>query len=618
MKNLKFFVTLMAVLLMWSGCKEDEVEQLKPDVEIGNVTYNDENTMAFVEVTPSESSVSWYWKNIEKDGTDVEFTKVTGNESTKLEIAVQPGKTYVLSVYSENQSGTSDVKTKEFTTGEGQSVEFSMTIKNVSPFSIDVDVIKGTSCEKYAIGMMPEASYSEDRFIESAKTSFNPEPSYPYQPYNWSDKDDTFNEQTLYKGTLSSNDVSEGVKVYPGEKYYVAACLMDAEGNVSVVKEEVNFPAATVDEVTAGLDVVIDIKDEDITNTSVSATFTAPEACKKILVTVIPGDTSYDELTSDEERNALILSIGNGVNVMPYTGTFTHNFKTILDYGAKYMVCAIPIDENGKIGNIACKKFSAKTPELDGTGSITSATVVSAENNKDIIVTMKVSDNVNKVRVYYATDKEYLGQMNDMDMIMSDDINDYLRTDYTKAEVEAGIQLYVPESMLGEGYHIFASTIDTDGKISKPQDVVLLSNPSSEGIFQTTKPEEEGITFDGTGKATLIVEETSNDGMEVAGTFKVVKGENSEKVFRLYVADEHPENVEELVQKYFSDYPELPALVKELDFDENGQYEEAFSSWLVYDAKYGGQLLMIVTMDSNNKFKITSYYSAGSGAAVNY
>lgn len=227
----------MAVLLMWSGCKEDEVEQLKPDVEIGNVTYNDENTMAFVEVTPSESSVSWYWKNIEKDGTDVEFTKVTGNESTKLEIAVQPGKTYVLSVYSENQSGTSDVKTKEFTTGEGQSVEFSMTIKNVSPFSIDVDVIKGTSCEKYAIGMMPDASYSEDRFIESAKTSFNPEPSYPYQPYNWSDKDDTFNEQTLYKGTLSSNDVSEGVKVYPGEKYYVAACLMDAEGNVSVVKE---------------------------------------------------------------------------------------------------------------------------------------------------------------------------------------------------------------------------------------------------------------------------------------------------------------------------------------------------------------------------------------------
>lgn len=613
MKKISFLVPLIAMLLMWTGCTEEEKEQLKPDVILGDVSFNEDNTMAYVEVTPSETSMAWYWKSVEKDGEDVDYKKVSGNESCKLEIPVSPETTYILSVYSENVAGISEVKTKEFTTGESQNVEtgeFAMNIKNVSPYTLDVDVIKGAACEKYAIAMFPITTYVEEQFIESSLTSFNPNTSYPMQPFNWSDKDATFNEQTLYKGTLATSDENNGIKVVPGEKYYIAAYLLDKEGNGSVVKEEVEIPAATVDFVTAGLDVTIDIKDEDITNTSVKATFTASAECKKILVTVIPGNQTYDEFATDEEKNAFITTIGNGVNVRSYTEPFSYQFKTILDNGVQYMVCAIPFNEEGKMGNIVCKKFSTKTPELDGSGTIETATVTLAENG-NINVTMTPSANVEKVRVYCAPKDDYNKVKDEMDMVMADDINAFMRKDYDVDQVEAGIELNVNHP--GDKYYVIASTIDADGKISKPLNIVTVSGSSTDYI-QTQAPEEEETgSFDGVGQATLSVKETSNDGAMAAGSYKVVKGANAVKVFRVLKAGEFPKNVETVAQEAI-----VNDTMIELTFDENNEYENTFEYWEIPFETWGGQLLIIVTLDTENKYKITSYYSAGSGAAVNY
>lgn len=612
MKNLKFLVPLMAMLLMWTGCTEEEKELLKPDVEIGNITFNEDNTKAYIEVTPSETTMAWYWKNVEKDGEDVEYTRVSDNESYRLEIPVSPATTYTFSVYSENVAGVSEVKTKDFTTGESQvvdSVEFSMNIKNVSPYTLDVDVVKGSSCEKYVIAMIPATIYNEKQFIESSITSLNPNPSYPLQPYNWSDKDATFNEQTLCKDKLSTSDENKGVKVNPGEKYYIAAYLVDKEGNDSVVKEELQVPAATVDYVTAGLDVTIDIKDEDITNTSVKATFTAPAECKKILITVIPSGQTYDELTTVEEKNDFIALVGNGVNVRSYTEPFSYQFKTILDYGTEYMVCAIPFNEEGKMGNIVCKKFSSKKPELTGTGTIQSANVTLAENG-NISVSMTPSSNVKTVRVYYGTEKDYNAVKNDMDMVMADDINEFMRADYSVEQIQAGIELHVNHP--GDKYYVIASTIDTDDKISKPQNIVSISNVGDEYI-QTKDPEEETVTFDGVGQATLTVQETSNDGAMVAGNYKVVKGADAVKVFRVLMSGEFPENVETVAQNAI-----IENNMTELTFNDNNEYEGTFEYWEVPFEQWGGQLLIIVTLDANNKYKITSYYSAGSQNAVNY
>lgn len=602
----------MAMLLMWTGCTEEEKELLKPDVEIGNITFNEDNTKAYIEVTPSETTMAWYWKNVEKDGEDVEYTRVSDNESYRLEIPVSPATTYTFSVYSENVAGVSEVKTKDFTTGESQvvdSVEFSMNIKNVSPYTLDVDVVKGSSCEKYVIAMIPATIYNEKQFIESSITSLNPNPSYPLQPYNWSDKDATFNEQTLCKDKLSTSDENKGVKVNPGEKYYIAAYLVDKEGNDSVVKEELQVPAATVDYVTAGLDVTIDIKDEDITNTSVKATFTAPAECKKILITVIPSGQTYDELTTVEEKNDFIALVGNGVNVRSYTEPFSYQFKTILDYGTEYMVCAIPFNEEGKMGNIVCKKFSSKKPELTGTGTIQSANVTLAENG-NISVSMTPSSNVKTVRVYYGTEKDYNAVKNDMDMVMADDINEFMRADYSVEQIQAGIELHVNHP--GDKYYVIASTIDTDDKISKPQNIVSISNVGDEYI-QTKDPEEETVTFDGVGQATLTVQETSNDGAIVAGNYKVVKGADAVKVFRVLMSGEFPENVETVAQNAI-----IENNMTELTFNDNNEYEGTFEYWEVPFEEWGGQLLIIVTLDANNKYKITSYYSAGSQNAVNY
>lgn len=618
MKKLSFLVPLMAMLLMWTGCTEEEQEQLKPDVLLGEVTFNEDNTKAYVSVKPSETSMAWYWKNVEKDGEDVEYTKVSGNDSCKLEIPVSPATTYVFSVYSENVTGISEVKTKEFTTNESQNVEteeFSMNIKNVSPYTLDVDVVKGSSCEKYTIAMLPLTSYDEEQFVESSITSFNPNTSYPLQPYNWSDKDATFNEQNLYKGTLSTSDENNGIKVVPGEKYYIAAYLLDKEGNGSVVKEEVEIPAATVDFVTAGLDVTIDIKDEDITNTSVKATFTAPSGCKKILVTVIPNTDTYDELNTDEEKNAFIATIGNGVNVRPYTGTFSYQFKTILDYGVEYMVCAIPFNEEGKMGNIACKRFSTKRPELVGEGRIEAATVA-IDDEGYIVVTMQPTENVETVRVYYATERDYNNVKDEMDMVMGDDISEFMRNDYTVDEVESGIKLFINHP--GDNYYIIASTIDTNGKISQPQNVVTLSGSSTEYIV-TTAPEEETVSFDGTGEATLALmnEIASQDGL-VSGSLKVSKGEGAVKVFRVLIQDGNPDGINELMSETFENYPnEINGAVKELDFDENGEYVEEFNDQYSSVGFSSGFMFIVVTADNNDKLKINSYYYGGTGTVVN-
>ena len=113
------------------------------------------------------------------------------------------------------RTGKSDVVTKDFKISsaelKGELVE--LTVKNLTAFSVDVDVKKSIKCSKYVITAMPKSSYNEEYFIQSAETSLNPAPDYPLQPFNWSDKSATFTEHTLVKNRMADDPESEGIKL---------------------------------------------------------------------------------------------------------------------------------------------------------------------------------------------------------------------------------------------------------------------------------------------------------------------------------------------------------------------------------------------------------------------
>ena len=68
-------------------------------------------------------------------------------------------------------------------------------------------------CVKYVVGGFRNGAYTKSGFISSAKSSVDPDPFYPLQSYNWSDKSTTFPERLLLKNTLATSDESEGLDV---------------------------------------------------------------------------------------------------------------------------------------------------------------------------------------------------------------------------------------------------------------------------------------------------------------------------------------------------------------------------------------------------------------------
>ena len=158
---------------------------------------------------------------------------MTGNEATTLDLTVTVDVDYVVSVYAENADGKSDVVTKDFKISsaelKGELVE--LTVKNVTAFSLDVDVKKSIKCSKYVIAGQLKSAYNEEDFIQSAETSLNPNPDYPMQPFNWSDESATFSEHTLTKGRLASDPESNGFQIHGGDEILICVYALPADGS---------------------------------------------------------------------------------------------------------------------------------------------------------------------------------------------------------------------------------------------------------------------------------------------------------------------------------------------------------------------------------------------------
>ena len=640
---------------VWASCSDDKDDPTPgkpalPTIAVSEPALSADNAKAVVTVTPSEETEKWYWKCEPKGQSAAAYTAVTGKEEAKLEIPIDMDVTYTLTAYAENETGKSKEVSKEFTFKSEdvmtELVEFE--IKNLSAFSMDVVVKKSAKCAKYVIGATPKGYmgtntttgeeeyveiYKEATFIENAEISLNPDESYPMQPYNWSDVSATFTERTLSRYALKDKDISEskGIILRSLEvdeiKMIIAVYALDAEGNSKVYTQEITIPEP---EITGQVAVSIDVPKDKIKMRSFEATFTADANCSRIHVgqssagLIASGGKSFDNMT-EEEICASIVRLGAEVP-LAYTGAFSKEFASKdMEPNTSYIVYAIPIDKEGKIGKVVYKSVTTGTPVYDGTGEITSVSFPDQVTPEKLLVDISVSDKVEFVRVLWdiGTGPGSL----DLNTIMADEDSrnvhwyEYATADLSKLKTEdnnGGLYITSP----GSTYYLRAVTVDKDGKLSEIIDLVEKANKGTNGI--KTKEEEPEISvtdWEGTGKLTLTVVSTGTN--EETGLYtadlKVVKGENTKQVYMVkWSGEAQPTDIDNYIKElpYFVNFdPEAGAVgVVSIVLDKNTAEKTTTEEFMdEYSAMWGGDSRIYVTLDNDGKLSIADWYIHGYG-----
>lgn len=662
MKNI--FKTMLPILAMaacvWTSCSDDKDKNdptpekpALPTITVSEPALSADNTKAVVTVTPSDDTEKWYWKCEPKGESAAAYTAVTGKEETKLEIPIDIDKDYVLTVYAENESGKSQEAVKEFIFKYedlmDELVEFE--IKNLSAFSMDVEVKKGAKCAKYVIGAIIkgymgtdsetgqpkyEEIYKEATFIEDAELSLNPNKDYPMQPYNWSDVSATFNEQTLVRSALQDKDISESKGIIltaldtDETEVVVAIYAVDAEGKGTVFTKEVTVPDA---ELNGQVVASIEIPAGKIALRSFEATFTADANCAKMIV----GQTDAGAIAKNSSKpfaemsvaeiEASILKLGASVPVT-YTQPFSKEFASKdMVPNTKYYVYAIPIDKQGKLGKIVYTGVTTGRPTFEGVGSITSVSFPEQISPEKLLVDISVNENTTAVRVFWETSVPA-----DLDWIMVDEASsnvqwiEYKVEDLGKLKTEennGGLYIQFP----GDTYHLRAVTVDKDGKLSEIVDLVAKAGKGDDGIQTKEKelPPPVEVDFSGTGTVTLTVTETgTNDAGMYTADLKVTKGNNTKKVYMVKWADEaQPNGIEDFVKElpFFTDFdPDAePTGAISIILDENTSETTTTEEFMdEYSSYWGGYARIYVTLDYDGKLSIADWYIYGYGTMNNH
>lgn len=645
---------------VWTSCSDDKDKNdptpekpALPTITVSEPALSADNTKAVVTVTPSDDTEKWYWKCEPKGESAAAYTAVTGKEETKLEIPIDIDKDYVLTVYAENESGKSQEAVKEFIFKYedlmDELVEFE--IKNLSAFSMDVEVKKGAKCAKYVIGAIIkgymgtdsetgqpkyEEIYKEATFIEDAELSLNPNKDYPMQPYNWSDVSATFNEQTLVRSALQDKDISESKGIIltaldtDETEVVVAIYAVDAEGKGTVFTKEVTVPDA---ELNGQVVASIEIPAGKIALRSFEATFTADANCAKMIV----GQTDAGAIAKNSSKpfaemsvaeiEASILKLGASVPVT-YTQPFSKEFASKdMVPNTKYYVYAIPIDKQGKLGKIVYTGVTTGRPTFEGVGSITSVSFPEQISPEKLLVDISVNENTTAVRVFWETSVPA-----DLDWIMVDEASsnvqwiEYKVEDLGKLKTEennGGLYIQFP----GDTYHLRAVTVDKDGKLSEIVDLVAKAGKGDDGIQTKEKelPPPVEVDFSGTGTVTLTVTETgTNDAGMYTADLKVTKGNNTKKVYMVKWADEaQPNGIEDFVKElpFFTDFdPDAePTGAISIILDENTSETTTTEEFMdEYSSYWGGYARIYVTLDYDGKLSIADWYIYGYGTMNNH
>lgn len=585
-----------------------------PTITVSKPAFDEQTMTVSFNVTPSEGAHHWYW-----GVKDSEYTRFEGDEAQTVSCVVEYDENYTFLFRAENEQLNGETKEVQFAVIPPVA---DIAIENLTAYTLDAVITKKEHCVKYVVGAVHTTAYDRNIFVEQAQTSLNPDSSYPFAVFNSATESRTFSEQDLVRNSRIDSNENAGIILLPNTSYVIAVYGEDANGNYTVTTKEVLIPEA---EINGTSPIYIEVVDIELT--AASATVTA-EAGSKVLTgyidpAVAKADTEkpFDfEGKSDEEIKNYIASVVKGVPTV-YSEPFTYLLNDGFANDTEYVAYALAI-KDGKVGDVAFKTFKTPRPSLSGVATVTAAEIQAQESHETLTVNLTV-DAATKVRLYAAPAADHAAYADNLVFIMDSDSYQNYREEYDVVDgaVTAVVDIFHP----GADYYLYASAVDSEGRAGAIACVAQLAGFETE--YYTTIEEiidDGGMDYTGTGSVTLSVDVLNIDEKEgkigvslTASNFS----DNVDKVWFLRYNGKIDE-IETQVKEAFAEYLEQNKIIGsykvaedgvavEYVDDLSGGWNAKYEALYMYDASYGGDIIVVVVLYTDGKLNIPCYYAAG-------
>ena len=587
-----------------------------PTITVSKPIFDEVAMTVSYDVTPSEDTDHWYY-GIYDDAEIANYTVVEGNESQRVSFDIEYDNEYQFIFRAENILNEGNEEIVEFSV-IGSVAE--ITIENLTAYTLDAVIKKSEHCVRYVAGAVHTSAYDRALFIEQAQASLNPDPSYPFAVFNSATESRTFSEQDLVRNSRIDSNENAGIIFLPNTSYTIAVYGENDEGNYTVTTKEVVIPEVELNGTTA-----ISVEVSEIGLTSAMATVTTEAECKVLTGYIDPALAKSDaenpfdfEGKDDKAIKAYIASAVKGVPTL-YSEPFTYRLSNLFDIDTQYVAYAIAI-KDGKVGEVAYTTFKTLRPSLTGVAKITSAEILEQTSHETLTVVLGVDSNATKVRLYAAPESDHSAYADNLEYILDAEEYQNYREEYVVVDGVATcvVNIYHPTAK----YYLYASAVDGNGRAGEMVCVAQLAGLNTD--YCTTIEEiieEAKIDLSGTGTVDLVINISGQVDDRISLTVNTDnRSANAKKVwlirFNGFVA-----GIEDEVKYAFSEYADTKKVKGSYKEGKVGyplKYEDSGSDWdpkyealQEYNATYGGDILVAVVLDTNDKFCIYSYYTAG-------
>ena len=588
-----------------------------PTISVSKPQFDEAKMEVAFDVTPSKDTHHWNWRVNKGDWNSFESA-----EPQSISHKVEYGTAYTFEFVAVNKADVSN----EPTVVEFKVIEpvAEIAIENLTAYTLDAVVTKKEHCVRYVAGAVHTSAYDRNVFIEQAQSSLAPDPSYPFAVFNSATESRTFSEQDLVRNSRTDSSENAGIVLLPGTSYTIAVYGEDEAGNYNVTTEEVVVPAA---EINGNVGIAIEMG--EITETAAFATVTAEEPCKVLIGFVDPAiagaDTdnpfSFDGATEEDIKNFFVSSAQAVPSV--YTEPITRMLDDRLEIGHEYYAYAIAI-KDGKIGQVAYTTFTTKRPSLTGVAKITAATIEAQTSHETLTVKLTPDANATKVRLYAAPSIDHMAYAANLEYVMDADGYQNYREEYEIVDgvATAVINIYHP----GDNYYIYASAVDSTGRAGEMVCVARMAGYDTDYFTTIEEVVDEGaLSYEGTGTATLTASDISEADERVSVTLTATMfSSNVDKVWFMRLASCKIDDIESRVKTNLEEYAETGKvkgsvkIVKEgwaykyVDDLENS-FDPKYEALLKYSDSFGGDIVVMVILDTDGKVNIHSYFAGGLG-----
>lgn len=587
-----------------------------PTITVSKPHFDEATMTVSFDVTPSEDTHHWYY-GIYDDAEDADYTVVEGNEAKSVSFKVEYDREYQFIFCAENALNEGEEKVATFCV---ISPVAEIAIENLTAYTLDAVITKKAHCVRYVAGIVHTSAYERNIFVEQAQTSLNPDPSYPFAVFNSATESRTFSEQDLVRNSRTDSNENAGIILLPKTEYTIAVYGEDDKGNYTVTTKEVIIPEVELNGTTP-----ISVEVSEIGLTSANATVTTEPGAKVLTGYIDPALAKADtenpfdfEGKTEAEVKAYIAGAVKGVPAI-YSEPITYQMSDLFAIDTEYVAYAVAI-KDGKVGEVAYTTFRTLRPSLTGVAKITAAEIEPQASHETLTVKLTADANATKVRLYAAPASDHTAYADNLEYIMDADSYQNYREEYDIVDDVATcvVNIYHPAT----NYYLYASAVDANGRAGEMVCVATLAGLDTEYVKTIEEVIEEGsLSYKGTGDATLMVEVQDVVDDRISAVLTATNfSDNVDKVWFIRFNGKINE-VEAQVKEALIEYVEKNKIIgsyKIAKEDIGVKYVDGGSSWdpkyealQSYDDQWGGDIIVMVILDTDGKVKIHSYYAAG-------